>query len=174
MRQPFAEEWCTPDMSVDDILQKIRYNGSKGFRANYAFFRVQSGHKSLQQQDRPGWNYDFRHQLLIHKTTHENWLKMSSRNDRHLRCRGRDIHLVPYQFLHTEATMLRDYGNKVLIFNLNNEQTCEALSTAKETPNGYILVSEHIHLDRLEAVYDLDLGQMGKFLSTYDTSSEPR
>ncbi len=60
--------------------------------------------------------------------------------------------------------MLRQYGgrilpfntNRILLFNTNTPATREALRTARETNNGYILVSEDIHLDRLEAVFDLD------------------
>ena len=81
---------------------------------------------------------------------------MSHKDDRQLRCRGRDIHLVPIQFLWHEAEMLRKYGGRVLLFNMRNEGTRKALRTACETNNGYILVSENIHLNRLEAVYDLD------------------
>ena len=81
-----------------------------------------------------------------------------SRNstDRHLKCMGRDIHLVPIQFLLTEPEMLRQYGGRVLLFNTNYERTRDALKTARETPNGYILVSEDIHLGALEACFNLD------------------
>ena len=52
--------------------------------------------------------------------------------------------------------MLRQYGGRVLLFNTNSQATKDALQTARETNNGYILVSEDIHLDTLEAVFDLD------------------
>ena len=85
------------------------------------------------------------------------WHEMSrSRTDRYLKCMGRDIHLVPIQFLLTEPEMLRNYGGRVLLFNTNYERTREALRTARETPNGYILVSENIHLGALEACFNLD------------------
>ena len=113
-------------------------------------FRAQSGHTTVQAEQRPGVPYDFHHNILIHKTKVPFWKAMSSRNDRHLRCRGRDIHLAPAQFLRTEPDMLRQYGGRVLL------ETREALRTARETNNGYILVSQDIHLDRLEAVFDLD------------------
>ena len=44
----------------------------------------------------------------------------------------------------------------IFLFNMNNPATRDALRTARETNNGYILVSENIHLDRLEAVFNLD------------------
>ena len=52
--------------------------------------------------------------------------------------------------------MLRQYGGRVLLFNMNSQATKDALQTARETNNGYILVSEDIPLDTLEAVFDLD------------------
>ena len=52
--------------------------------------------------------------------------------------------------------MLRQYGGRVLLFNMNSQRTKGALETARETNNGYILVSEDIPLDTLEAVFDLD------------------
>ena len=81
---------------------------------------------------------------------------MSRSNDRFLRCQNRDIHLVPIQFLNTEPEMLRQYGGRVLLFNMSSQATKDALQTARETNNGYILVPEDIPLDTLEAVFDLD------------------
>ena len=160
VREPIASEWCTTDMTVDEILMKIknRDNGSNGgYKTNNVFFRAQSGHGNLRSDQRPGVPYDFRHGILIHKTKVPFWHEMSrSRTDRYLKCMGRDIHLVPIQFLLTEPEMLRNYGGRVLLFNTNYERTQEALRTARETPNGYILVSENIHLGALEACYNLD------------------
>ena len=76
--------------------------------------------------------------------------------DRYLRCMGRDIHLAPIQFLLTEPDMLRQYGGRVLLFNTNSPRTREALSSARETPNDYILVSQDVHLNVLEACFNLD------------------
>ena len=69
---------------------------------------------------------------------------------------GRDIHLVPVEFLYHDPTMLRQYGDRVLLFNMHCPETRKALKTAKETPNGYILVNEDISIDHIEAVYALE------------------
>ena len=160
VREPIASDWCTTDMSVDDILRKIkdRNNGPHdGYKTNNVFFRAQSGHGNLREEQRPGAPYDFRHNILIHKTKVPYWNQMSrNTNDRHLRCQGRDVHLVPIQFLLTEPDMLRQYGGRVLLFNTNYQRTRDALATARETPNGYILVSNDIHLGALEACFNLD------------------
>ena len=76
VRQPIASDWCTPDMSVDEILEKLkgRDNGPHcGYRVTNAFFRAQSGHENLREEQRPGVPYDFRHNILIHKTKVPNW-----------------------------------------------------------------------------------------------------
>ena len=144
-------------MSVDEILTKIRRNGANGgYKTNNVIFRAQSGHGTLREEQRPGVPYDFRHHILIHKTKVPLWRSMSRSNDPFVRCQGRDIHLVPVQFLFTEPDMLRQYGGRVLLFNMNSQATKDALRTARETNNGYILVSEDIPLDTLEAVFDLD------------------
>ena len=52
--------------------------------------------------------------------------------------------------------MLRQYGDRVLLFNMHCPETRKALKTAKETPNGYILVNEDISIDHIEAVYALE------------------
>ena len=41
---------------------------------------------------------------------------------------------------------------------MNIASTREAFATARESENGYILVSQHIDLKHLEAVYDLEKG----------------
>ena len=169
VREPIAEDWCTPHMSVDEILRKLRHNG--GYKTNNVFFRAQSGHATLAEQQRPGRPYNFRHDILIHKTATRNWKSMSNKNDRCLRCMGRDIHFAPMQFLWCEAHMLRQYGEKVLLFNMHNEETKDAFRTARESENGYILVSENINLARLEAVFDLDTDN---WTFCYDPVSDTR
>ena len=173
VREPIASDWCTTDMTVDQILMKIkdRDNGPNGgYKTNNVFFRAQSGHGNLRSDQRPGVPYDFRHGILIHKTKVPFWQEMSrSRTDRYLKCMGRDIHLVPIQFMLTEPDMLRQYGGRVLLFNTNYERTRDALKTARETPNGYILVSEDIHLSALEACFNLD-NDMWDFPYTPETT----
>lgn len=92
----------------------------------------------------------------MHKTKVENWERMKKGDDRYLRCRLRDIHLVPIEFLYHEPLMLRQYRGRILMFNMNKANTQEALATARETDNGYICVSQDISLEHLEAVYNLD------------------
>ena len=70
VRQPIASDWCATDMSVDDILRKLKDRDSGpngGYKVTNAFFRVQSGHGNLREEQRPGVPYDFRHNILIHK-----------------------------------------------------------------------------------------------------------
>ena len=168
-RPPLATSFCTPQMNADQILESLRHDGK--YKANYVFVRMQSGHDTLEESQRPGRQYDFRHDILIHKTTGRNWEKMKTRGDRFLKCMGRDIHLVPMQYLWSEANMLRNYGEKVLIFNLHNEETRKALQSARETENGYVCVSENISLDRLEAVFDL---QQNAWVNFYQPVTETR
>ena len=157
VREPLATEWCTTDMTVNQILEKIRHNGANGgYKQNNIFFRAQSGHGGLREEQRPGVPYDFRHNILIHKTEAHRWKQMTRSTDRFLRCQGRDIHFVPIQVLLTDPDMLRQYGGRVLMYNMNVQRTVEAFRSARETPNGYILVSENIPLQAIEAVFDLD------------------
>ena len=176
VREPLVRDWCTTEMSVDEILEKIRHKGGYktnneffraqsgystlirhkgGYKTNNEFFRAQSSYSTLREEQRPGVPYFFRHDILIHKTR-VFWKQMSKRDDRRLRCQGRDIHLVPIQFLVYDPQMLRDYRGRILLFNMYNEDTRRAFETARETPNGYIQVSQDINLDRLEAVFNLD------------------
>ena len=60
---------------------------------------------------------------------------------------GRDIHLVPTEFLYSDPDMLRNYGERILIFNMHDPATREAFSTARENTNGYVLVSEPVGID---------------------------
>ena len=122
VREPIATDWCTTDMSVDEILTKIRHNGANGgYKTKNVFFRAQSGHGTLREKQRPGAPYDFRHNILIHKTKVPLWRSMSRSNDQFLRSQNGDIHLVPVQFLYTEPEMLRQYGGRVLLFNMNSQ-----------------------------------------------------
>eukprot|EP00434_Breviolum_minutum_P036425 symbB.v1.2.032271.t1/scaffold3740.1/size70006/4 len=72
---------------------------------------------------------------------------------------GRDIHLVPMEFLYHDPDMLRQYGERVILLNLHQEKTRKALSTARETPNGYILLNEDVSIEHFEAVYALEKTQ---------------
>ena len=47
----------------------------------------------------------------------------------------------------------------MILFNLHQEKTRKALSTARETPNGYILLNEDVSTDFFEAVYALEKTQ---------------
>lgn len=47
---------------------------------------------------------------------------------------NKDIHLVPVQFLFYDPEMLRNYGGRVLMLNMNNPDTRDAFSFAMETP----------------------------------------
>lgn len=156
VRLPYESEWRTRPIDENDMLNYIRHNGT--YRAINLFFRAQSGHSGIKQHQRPGIPYDFRHNILMHKTTVNNWGTMKRRDCRLLKAesRSRDIHLVPVEFFYHDPHMLRDYGDRVLMFNMNREETREAFKTARETPNGYILVSEHISLEHLECVYALE------------------
>ena len=63
-----------------------------------------------------GTPYDFRRNILMHKTTEHKWEQMkSSRGSRKLEAQGRDIHLVPVEFLYHDPEMLRDYGERILL-----------------------------------------------------------
>eukprot|EP00434_Breviolum_minutum_P043577 symbB.v1.2.038852.t1/scaffold6207.1/size38466/2 len=72
---------------------------------------------------------------------------------------GRDIHLVPVEFLYHDPDMLRQYGERVILLNLHQEETRKALRSARETPNGYILLNEDVPIERFEAVYALEKTQ---------------
>ena len=55
--------------------------------------------------------------------------------------------------------MLRQYGERVILLNLHQEETRKALRSARETPNGYILLNEDVPNGTLEAVYALEKTQ---------------
>ena len=59
--------------------------------------------------------------------------------------------------------MLRNYGERILIFNMHDPATREAFSTARENTNGYVLVSEPVSIDLVEGVFDLDKGTWENF-----------
>ena len=63
---------------------------------------------------------------------------------------------MPTEFLYSDPDMLRNYGERILIFNMHDPATREAFSTARENTNGYVLVSEPVSIDLVEGVFDLD------------------
>lgn len=120
----------------------IRHNGS--YATTNVFFRAQSGHSTLREEQREtlGPPYDFRHNVLMHKTSARNWDNMKKPDgSRQVVPFGRDIHFAPVEFLYHDPEMLRQYGERILLFNMNDPATKEAFSTARESDNGYILVS---------------------------------
>ena len=66
-RIPAEEDWKTPPMSDALMLEHLRHNGA--IRGTNIFFRAQSGHTNIKRTQRPGVEYDFRHNMLMHKTT---------------------------------------------------------------------------------------------------------
>lgn len=162
IRLPQSTEWRTPPCDADEMLEYIRHNGS--IKGTNIFFRAQSGHSRIRQSQRLGVDYDFRHNILIHKTTFHKFKSIKHCDCRALKVMdGRDIHLVPIEFLYHDPEMLRQYGDRIILFNMNCPETRDALRSAKETPNGYILVNEDISVDHFEAVYALEK-QTGSFL----------
>ena len=155
-RIPAEEDWKTPPMNDALMLDHLRHNGA--IRGTNIFFRAQSGHSNIKRTQRPGVEYDFRHNMLMHKTTANKFEDI--KRSRALKVMGgRDIHLVPVEFLYHDPDMLRQYGERVILFNLHQEKTRKALSTARETPNGYILLNEDVSTDFFEAVYALEKTQ---------------
>ena len=93
----------------------------------------------------------------MHKTTKHKWNQIKDpRGSKQVEPFGRDIHLVPTEFLYSDPDMLRNYGERILIFNMHDPATREAFSTARENTNGYVLVSEPVGIDLIEGVFDLD------------------
>ena len=93
----------------------------------------------------------------MHKTTKHKWNQIKNpRGSKQVEPFGRDIHLVPTEFLYSHPDMLRNYGERILIFNMHDPATREAFSTARENTNGYVLVSEPLGINLLEAVFDLE------------------
>ena len=157
VRLPRPQEWRTPPMDEQAMLDYIRHNGV--VRGTNIFFRAQSGHSRISESQRLGVDYNFRHNILMHKTTAHNFDSIKHKSCRALKVwNRRDIHLVPVETLYSDPEMLRQYGERVILLNMNCPETREALRTAKETPNGYILVSEDIPMERFEAVYALEKG----------------
>ena len=153
---PADEDWKTPPMNNALMFDYIRYNGV--IRGSNIFFRAQSGHTNIRRAQRPGVEYDFRHNMLMHKTTAYKFEDIKA--SRHLKVMGgRDIHLVPVEFLYHDPDMLRQYGERVILLNLHQEETRKALRSARETPNGYILLNEDVPIERFEAVYALEKTQ---------------
>ena len=153
---PADEDWKTPPMNNALMFDYIRYNGV--IRGSNIFFKAQSGHTNIRRAQRPGVEYDFRHNMLMHKTTAYKFEEIKA--SRHLKVMGgRDIHLVPVEFLYHDPDMLRQYGERVILLNLHQEETRKALRSARETPNGYILLNEDVPIERFEAVYALEKTQ---------------
>ena len=153
---PAEEDWKTPPMNNALMFEHIRHNGV--IRGTNIFFRAQSGHSNIKRTQRPGVEYDFRHNMLMHKTTANKFEDIKA--SRALKVMGgRDIHLVPVEFLYHDPDMLRQYGERVILLNLHQEETRKALRTARETPNGYILLNEDVPIERFEAVYALEKTQ---------------
>ena len=65
---------------------------------------------------------------------------------------------MPTEFLYSDPEMLRQYGERILIFNMHDPATREAFAKARETVNGYVLVSEPVSTDVIEGVFDLEAG----------------
>jgi len=140
-------EWITTTVSDHDVENFIRHNGS--YATTNVFFRAQSGHSTLleEQRDNLGPPYDFRRNILMHKTSAQNWDNMKRPDgSRRIEIYQRDVHFVPVEFLYHDPEMLRQYGDRILLFNMNDPATREAFSTARETDNGYILVSRPVSL----------------------------
>ena len=79
------------------MLDHLRHNGA--IRGTNIFFRAQSGHSNIKRTQRPGVEYDFRHNMLMHKTTANKFEDI--KRSRALKVMGgRDIHLVPVEFLY--------------------------------------------------------------------------
>jgi len=101
IREPHDGAWITTSMDDNDVDALLRHDGT--YRTTNVFFRAQSGHSSLREDQRAklGPPYDFRHNILMHKTTEHTWNQMKSkRGSRKLEARERDIHLVPVEFLY--------------------------------------------------------------------------
>ena len=112
-----------------------------------------------EQREELGPPYDFRHNILTHKTTASKWNNMKRPDGRRQVIPfDRDIHFVPVEFLYHDPEMLRQYGERILIFNMHDPATREAFSTARETVNGYVLVSQPVSVELLEGVFDLEAG----------------
>ena len=157
VREPHRNEWITTTMNEHDVDECIGHNGS--YATTNVFFRIQSGHSTLQEEQREelGPPYDFRHNILMHKTTAHKWNNMKRPDGRRQVIPfDRDIHFAPVEFLYHDPEMLRQYGERILIFNMNDPATKEAFSTARETVNGYVLVSQPVSVDLLEGVFDLE------------------
>ena len=127
-----AKDWIRADMPADQSLAKLRSG-----RAENVFIDIRA-------YEGPGTPYHFRHGLPAHKTNAHAWRSMRHRNDRHLRRQGRDIHLVPIEFIYLGPDTFRHPGSKFLLLNTNVAETRQALKTARETENSYVLLSADI------------------------------
>ena len=110
-QEPNEEDWIYADTPAEDILPTLG-NGHRTFS-----FSIQS----LSSEQRPGVPYDFRHYILVHKTTAPTWRSFTK--DFYLKGFGRDVHLVSIEFMFLQPQTFRDTGSKFLLFNMNNENT---------------------------------------------------
>ena len=164
IREPYRNEWISTEMQEHDVDECIRHHGS--YATTNVFFRMQSGHSGLTAEQREELSppYDFRHNTLMHKTTAHKWRQIKDpAGRRQVIPFDRDIHFVPTEFLYSDPDMLRNYGERILIFNMHDPATREAFSTARENVNGYVLVSEPVSIDLIEGVFDLDKGTWENF-----------
>ena len=167
IREPYRNEWISTEMQEHDVDECIRHHGS--YATTNVFFRMQSGHSGLTAEQREELSppYDFRHNTLMHKTTAHKWRQIKDpAGRRQVIPFDRDIHFVPTEFLYSDPDMLRNYGERILIFNMHDPATREAFSTARENVNGYVLVSEPVSIDLIEGVFDLDKGTWEKLLQS--------
>lgn len=72
IREPREAEWITTSMDANDVDELLRHNGT--YRTTNVFYRAQSGLSTLREDQRAklGPPNDFRHNILMHKTTEHN------------------------------------------------------------------------------------------------------
>ena len=163
IREPYRNEWISTEMQEHDVDECIRHHGS------YATTNVFSEcNLDIQVNGRAKGGVEsslrFRHNTLMHKTTAHKWRQIKDpAGRRQVIPFDRDIHFVPTEFLYSDPDMLRNYGERILIFNMHDPATREAFSTARENVNGYVLVSEPVSIDLIEGVFDLDKGTWENF-----------
>ena len=72
----------------------------------------------------------------MHNTSARNWDNMKKPDgSRQVVPFDRDIHFAPVEFLYHDPKMLRQYGERILLFNMNDPATKEAFSTARDPPS---------------------------------------
>ena len=119
MREPYRNEWISTELTEADVDDFIRPNGS--YATTNVFFRIQSGHSGLTAAQREELSppYDFRHNTLTHKTTKHKWNQIKDL------VAANKLNLLvvifmwwPTEFLYSDPEMLRNYGERILIFNM--------------------------------------------------------